>query len=155
MNAREEKYAQAIGCFCCVGWRDMLITKIWGSRSNHRFLLFFSLPQFPYSAIGDFLDPNIRVLRGPYCILSEVENVCLKHLEETPIKLIFRCEAHLHIQSIQICAFHKNFCCRYKHTVFAYMSLNDIDGLAQDCSNSIANALESLQSFPKPLDTCI
>ena len=26
----------------------------------------------------------------------------------------------------------------------------DIDGLVQDCSNSIANALELLQSFTKP-----
>ena len=27
---------------------------------------------FPYSMVGDFLDPNIRVIRGPYCIDSEV-----------------------------------------------------------------------------------
>ena len=27
---------------------------------------------------------------------------------------------------------------------------NDIDGLVQDCSNSIANALELLQSYTKP-----
>ena len=24
---------------------------------------------FPYSTVGDFLDPNIRVIRGPYCTL--------------------------------------------------------------------------------------
>ena len=28
---------------------------------------------------------------------------------------------------------------------------HDIDGLVQDCSNSIANALELLQSYTKPL----
>ena len=27
---------------------------------------------FPYSTVGDFLDPNIRVIRGPYCILIKV-----------------------------------------------------------------------------------
>ena len=30
-----------------------------------------------------------------------------------------------------------------------------IDDLVQDCSNSIANALELLQSFTKPLKWCL
>ena len=32
------------------------------------------------------------------------------------------------------------------------MAWHDIDGLVQDCSNSIANALELLQSRTKPLN---
>ena len=39
--------------------------------------------------------------------------------------------------------------------IFQLMTLNDyIDGLAQDCSNSIANALELPQSCTKPSKYC-
>ena len=38
---------------------------------------------------------------------------------------------------------------------FALSHQYDIDGLVQDCSNSIANALELLQSCTKPSIYCI
>ena len=46
--------------------------------------------------------------------------------------------------------------CRFSKPIFVAIikSLwpdDDIDGLVQDCSNSIANALELLQSCTKPL----
>ena len=39
----------------------------------------------------------------------------------------------------------------YKEITHQFPDILHIDGLAQDCSNSIANALESLQSYAEPL----
>ena len=38
----------------------------------------------------------------------------------------------------------------FKHMMDSFMVADHIDGLVQDCSNSIANALELLQSCSKP-----
>ena len=47
-----------------------------GSRASLKFgvqsmftdsCYFFSLPRVSTGTVGDFLDPNIRVIRGPYC----------------------------------------------------------------------------------------
>ena len=55
-----------IGCFDMWDWPESCVTKIWGV--SHRY------HGFPYSMIGDFLDPNIRVIRGPYCIYIYIYN---------------------------------------------------------------------------------
>ena len=57
------------GCLAMWGWRESCVTKIWGSGAWSRIrVISFRYHGFPYSTIGDFLDPNIRVIRGPYCI---------------------------------------------------------------------------------------
>ena len=50
--------SQDAGCLAMWNWRELCVTKIWGSGHDHGFVLFL---------FGDFLDPNIRVIRGPYC----------------------------------------------------------------------------------------
>ena len=56
------------GCLAMWSWRESCVAKIWGSGHDHGFVLFLlRYHGFPYSTIGDFLDPNIRVIRGPYC----------------------------------------------------------------------------------------
>ena len=56
------------GCLAMWGWRESCVTKIWGSGAWSRIrVISFRYHGFPYSTIGDFLDPNIRVIRGPYC----------------------------------------------------------------------------------------
>ena len=43
-------------------------SKIWGSEHDHGFVLFiFATTGFHIARSGIFLDPNIRVIRGPYC----------------------------------------------------------------------------------------
>ena len=57
------------GCLAMWSWRESCVTKIWGSGAWSRIrVISFRYHGFPYSTIGDFLDPNIRVIRGPYCI---------------------------------------------------------------------------------------
>ena len=56
------------GCLALWSWRESCVTKIWGSGAWSRIrVISFRYHGFPYSTIGDFLDPNIRVIRGPYC----------------------------------------------------------------------------------------
>ena len=73
MNAWGEKFTQA-----CRGMRAVLpCGGADRSRASLKFgvqgmstdsCYFFSLPRVSiYSTVGDFLDPNIRVIRGPYC----------------------------------------------------------------------------------------
>ena len=40
-------------------------------------------------------------------------------------------------------------------TIDSQRNTDEIDGLVQDCSNSIANALELLQSCTKPSKLCL
>ena len=57
------------GCLAMWSWRESCVTKIWGSGAWSRIrVISFRYHGFPYSTIGDFLDPYIRVIRGPYCI---------------------------------------------------------------------------------------
>ena len=57
------------GCLAVWSWRESCVTKIWGSGAWSRIrVISFRYHGFPYSTIGDFLDPNIRVIRGPYCM---------------------------------------------------------------------------------------
>ena len=49
---------------------------------------FFRYHGFPYSTIGDFLDPNIRVIRGPYCITIIIPNWEKTNCAEISIMLI-------------------------------------------------------------------
>ena len=57
------------GCLAMWSWRESGVTKIWGSGHDHGFMLIsFRYHGFPYSTVGDFLDPTIRVIRGSYCI---------------------------------------------------------------------------------------
>ena len=60
------------GSLAMWSWRESCVTKIWGSGAWSRIrVISFRYHGFPYSTIGDFLDPNIRVIRGPYCICRE------------------------------------------------------------------------------------
>ena len=59
------------GLFWHVGLAGVLRHKNLGSKSWSRIrVISFCYHGFPYSTIGDFLDPNIGVIRGPYCNIS-------------------------------------------------------------------------------------
>ena len=50
--------------------------------------------------------------------------------------------------------FQQMICCVLIRCAVGVLSINDMDGLVQDCSNSIANTLELLQSCTKPSTLC-
>ena len=57
------------GCLAMWSWRELRVTKILWFRAWSRIcVISFRYHGFPYSTIGDFLDPNIHFIRGPYCI---------------------------------------------------------------------------------------
>ena len=62
--------SQDAGCSAMWTWWESCVTKIWGSEHDHGFVLFlFATTGFYIARSGNFLDPNIRVIRGPYCKL--------------------------------------------------------------------------------------
>ena len=74
-----------VGCFAMRSWRESCVTKIWGLSHDHGFVL-FRYHGFPYSMIGDFLDPNICVIWGHYCsteILSKIHTFSSKKMHLT------------------------------------------------------------------------
>ena len=69
------------GCLAMWSWRESCVTKIWGSGAWSRIrVISFRYHGFPYSTIGDFLDPNIRVIRGPYCNWTDSRSQNYVHL---------------------------------------------------------------------------
>ena len=65
----------AVGCglFWHVELTGVLRHKNLGSKSwSWIRVISFRYHGFPYSTIGDFLDSNIRVIRGPVCILYNI-----------------------------------------------------------------------------------
>ena len=78
------------GCLAMWSWGESRVTKIWGSGAWSRIRVIpLRYHGFPYSTIRDFLDPNIRVIRGPYCILLQHIRI-FKHSGLHLIKVIYK-----------------------------------------------------------------